>query len=167
MICKLAECHYPALKAHVERHVAENEREWFMPPVPLAMTLASYHPSLWQGEIERGAWQRVWGLVYGPDMFGHVSLTGMPWAPHRCVMGLGIEGEYRHQGFGRKLMRHALDFARAQESLHWVDGQALADNAAVLALDHSAGFYSVGHIADYTLRGGQSVALVQLTMRLL
>lgn len=158
-----------ALEAHCARHAAENDADWFMVPQSAEEILGGFSPHLWKNSPSRhgGAWQRMWLLFSGPDVRGHISLTGNVYAPHRAYLGMGIERSWRNKGWGRHMQQTAFLWMATQPALVWVDGQALADNEHVLALDRAMGFWEVGRVPDVLRRpDGRRVAQVILTNKL-
>lgn len=159
-----------ALRAHVVRHYAENELgdEPFMPPQPLEQLLRYYEPLHWDWCMASVGWQRVWGAWFDGELVAHVTLTGSPWvlAGHRCSLGMGVELRARRRGIGRTLMALALDWARDQAAVQWVDLNVLANNYPALALDAAMGFLVVGETRDAFRVGARSFGCAVLALDL-
>lgn len=152
---------------HLRRHYLECQREPYASvPQSWYSVLNSYDVESWDEQTNRTSWQRVWGLFDDPTIVGHVVLTGYPTPAlaHRCALSIGIEREYRGQGWGPRLMRTAIDFAK-ESGLKWIDSAALAHNAPALALHYEVGFYEVGTLEDVA-RTPEGKSLDQVTLTL-
>lgn len=95
-------------------------------------------------------WQVTWGIFAGESIVGHVQLVGseLNADKHRARLAMGIEAKYRGQGYGRILISHAIEWARTQDFLSWIDLEVFAHNKVALKLYQSFGFKSVGTTAD-------------------
>jgi RimJ/RimL family protein N-acetyltransferase len=114
-------------------------------------------------------WQRWFVAVSSQDnrIAGHVDLKGanLRTGLHRCELGIGIERDYRGQGLGRQLMERAIDFARASDSLIWIDLRVFAHNAVARAVYRNLGFFEAGTLVDRFRIDGQVVDDVIMTLR--
>jgi len=113
-------------------------------------------------------WQR-WFVALdeaGPGVVGHLNLKGDPLRSglHRCLLGIGIERPYRARGLGKRLMTTAIDFARAADSIAWVDLMVFGHNAAARALYRSLGFVEIGTVVDRFRVAGTSIDDVIMTL---
>ena len=164
IIATLTDSDLPALQAHVARHRAESgvgDNLHFMPFVPgdeegpqgidtKALKLSLQQPG----------WQR-WFLAK-PDadtVVGQVDLKGdkLKTGLHRCELGIGIEQGWRGQGLGEKLMLAAIEFARLESSISWIDLRVFAHNAPARALYERLGFEIVGTLEDRFRIDGESI----------
>lgn len=104
-------------------------------------------------------WEKTWVLVDGNKIVGHIELAGTnkPVIAHRARLGLGIETAYRSSGFGKKLLASALEWARQQAFVGWVDLDVFAHNTAAINLYKQFGFTVVGHTPDRIRVAGQSI----------
>lgn len=156
------------LQAHLERHHAENEREVFSAPQSLGDWLGSVHVRRWESPVDMVGWQRAWAAWFDDEIVACCFLTGNPYEPaaHRCTLGLGVEKRARRRGIGRALMGVALEWARVQTLLRWVDAVTLEPNTPMLALEHSVGFRVAGSVADSFVLDGKSYTQVLLALDL-
>ena len=161
-------------RAHFERHQRENgvDGAYFMPfspndpDAPVGLDAASLeHP------LSEKRWKRAWVVRDGAvrdagDVVGCVSLAGAPLrtAGHRCQLGMGLEAAWRGRGFGRRLMDVALDFARAEPGIAWVDLQTFGSNAPAIALYEALGFETIGVRRDAFRIDGTIVDDVFMTL---
>ena len=143
----------PALATHIKRHVRENgaDGHWFMYQLPASASLDAVKNA-----------DAVWTFVDHRQVRGHVQVTINPAAPHRCTLSMGVELGWRGKGHGRRLMQTAVGWCRWQHGLRWIDGWAMESNKAVLELDYSVGFRSVGVIPDCMHGDGQHILVLDL-----
>ncbi len=113
-------------------------------------------------------WQRWFVALEESDsrIVGQVDLKGdgLRAGLHRCELGLGIERPHRGGGLGRRLMVTAIEFARSEESLSWVDLRVFAHNAAGRALYRKLGFTEVGTLTDRFRIQGVPIDDVMMTL---
>lgn len=161
----------PALDAHLARHFAESGRDGapFMPFDAATTTPGPVDASLLQRPLTEPGWLRVFAAVTvdGETVVGHVDLKsdGLHAGLHRCELGIGIEGPHRGGGLGRRLMQHAIDFARAAETLVWLDLKVFAHNAPARALYRNLGFREIGTVEDRFRLPGHVIDDVMMTLR--
>lgn len=113
----------------------------------------------WSTKPGIGNWEVAWGLIEGDKIVGHIDLIGssQPAFSHRAKLGMGIEQKFRSRGFGKLLMKAALDWARSQEFLSWVDLEVFAHNPVAIKIYQSFGFKPVGKTLDRIRVGSQSI----------
>ena len=155
---------------HSTRHRAESGRgdQHFMPFAPddPAGPRGPDVDALGRPLSELG-WQR-WFIAVAEraDIIGHVDLKGERlWAGlHRCELGIGIERPYRGRGLGRRLMETAIEFAREQDTLSWIDLRVFSPNATAKALYQGLGFSEVGVLIDRFRIEGERIDDVIMTL---
>ena len=114
-------------------------------------------------------WRRTWILTDEKEIYGEVVLVHRPplkASLHRCILMIGIERVARGQGWGGKLMREALAWARQQPSLDWVSLYVFAPNKVARALYEKLGFTASGTTEDLFRVFGQSIDDIQMDLRL-
>jgi RimJ/RimL family protein N-acetyltransferase len=81
---------------------------------------------------------------------GHADLRARPEraASHRCLLGMGVHRDARRQGLGGQLLDTALDWARTQPGLDWVDLEVLSNNVPARRLYERCGFVFAGELPD-------------------
>src|SRR5690554_2346997 len=113
----LTEALMPALAAHFGRHREESGVNGvhfmpFLPDDPQGPRGASGDKAFLP--LHEPGWQRWFCAqdISTGNIVGHVDLKSEPLqaAMHWCELGIGIEGGYRGQGLGERLMRRAIDF---------------------------------------------------------
>ncbi|RST49422.1 N-acetyltransferase [Variovorax sp. MHTC-1] len=63
-------------------------------------------------------------------MIGHVDLRAhpTPYMVHRCLLGMGVHREWRRSGIGQRLLDVAIEWAKADQQLEWIDLQIVDCN---------------------------------------
>jgi RimJ/RimL family protein N-acetyltransferase len=113
-------------------------------------------------------WRRGFAVVTEDGwIVGHVELKGDEFRAglHRCELGIGIERPYRRLGFGRQLMENVIEFARASDSIEWIDLFVFGHNVAARALYRNLGFKEAGTVTDRFRIDGRSVDDVIMTLK--
>lgn len=109
--------------------------------------------------IEEMGWRRVW-VARGEDgnIVGHIDLRGSleRHAPHRAVLGMGVDRDHRRLGIGCLLMETAFHWAQGQTQLEYIDLQVLSHNQAAIKLYQKSGFLKVGEMVDMFRIDGHS-----------
>jgi RimJ/RimL family protein N-acetyltransferase len=154
----------PALAAHFGRHRNEsgvNDIHFmpFLPDDPQGPRGASVDCAFLP--LDKCGWQR-WFCAQDMstgNIVGHVDLKSDPLqsSMHWCQLGIGIEGAYRGQGLGERLMSRAIDFARHHEQLEWIELRVFANNTPAVSLYQKLGFKTVGVLRDRFRLRGQSI----------
>jgi RimJ/RimL family protein N-acetyltransferase len=165
---------------HIERHAHESGRGPDIVFAPfLDLDRHAYEDAreeTWRRATDAPGWERCFGAFEGERIIGHVDLTGcgLYSALHRARLGIGVERGYRGQGLGSALLVLALNWARDERNLSWIDLSVFAHNERALRLYERHGFKHIGRTVDayrladtsiddvhmtLDLRGGESVEL--------
>lgn len=161
----------PAFSEHFARHQAESGRdgEHFMPISPDDPSEPiGLDPARFEAALDVPGWQR-WFVATDSAMgriVGHADLSGdrLRAGLHRCEVGVGIEQAWRGQGLGRRLMSHAIDFARQADDIAWVDLRVFAHNERARGLYRSLGFTEIGTVTDRFRIQGSRIDDVLMTL---
>lgn len=161
----------PAFSEHFARHQAESGRdgEHFMPLSPDDPSEPiGLDPARFEAALDVPGWQR-WFVAFDPAasrIIGHADLSGdrLRVGLHRCEIGIGIEEPWRGQGLGRRLMEHAIEFARQAEGIAWVDLRVFAHNDRARALYRSLAFTEIGTVTDRFRIQGRVIDDVLMTL---
>lgn len=125
--------------------------------------------SCWTIPTEKLGWSRAWGVFSGNAIVGEVTLSTsrlIETQLHRAILGIGIEPDFRGNGVGKALLRAALDWAKDQNSLVWIDLGVFAHNEAARHLYSKFGFLEVGRCVDCFRVDGLSVDNIEMTLHL-
>lgn len=159
---------------HVLRHDAESGTEGELPYGPYGRDewpdragLEARTRARWATPLDGLDWRRAWGLCEGERVVGSVHLSGgaLLTARHRCDCGVGIERPFRGRGWGRRLMEVAIDWARREPTLAWIDLGVFEGNDAALALYLSLGFERCGYTPDRFRVDGRSIGDISMSLR--
>ena len=112
----------------------------------------------WGSTLNEEFWSRSFLLFVDNEIVGHLNLKNKFFQSlHRAQLGMGIEQKARHMGLGKKLMEAALNWARTQESIEWIDLTVLAHNTPAKKLYASFGFEEICTIPDCLRVNGVSI----------
>ncbi len=158
-------------RQHFQRHRGESGRgePHFMPFAPGdPHGPTGLRPERLELSLSERSWQR-WFVARPPgsdEIIGHANLEGdgLKVGLHRCELGIGVERPHRGHGVGRVLLQTALDFARQQATLRWVDLRVFGQNTAGQRLYGRMGFVEIGRIADRFRIEGESIDDVLMTL---
>lgn len=122
-----------------------NERQW---PVETAMTVIEQVNQI----------GTLLGAFDGNKVIGHLLLQGSPLLKirHSAQIVIGIEPEYRHQGIGKALFKHAFIYAK-EHQLTRLELSVLPENIAAKGLYTKLGFVEEGIRQAAVLQDGQLV----------
>jgi RimJ/RimL family protein N-acetyltransferase len=163
----------PALFVYLDDHLRDNGRDG----TPLFQPMARAE-SRWAtdkraafaiglgAQVAAPGWRRAWmALDAAGAICGHVDLRARPEraSAHRCLLGMGVHRDYRRQGLGERLLAAALDWARAQEGLDWVDLEVLSSNLPARRLYERCGFAFAGELPDLFRIDGERHGYVYMT----
>ena len=118
--------------------------------------------------IGNQSWRRAWfAKIPGGLIAGHVDLRAhsMPWATHRCLLGMGVRCQYRQRGLGATLLEYALSWAKSQAFLEWIDLHVLSTNERAIRLYLRKGFTKVSEVTDMFRADGLSLSDIAMTKR--
>jgi len=115
-------------------------------------------------------WVRTFGIVTPSGaVHGELTLEHCPVlvaSLHRCLLTMELDLGLRGQGWGTRLLKHAVAWAEAQAHLRWIDLGVFAGNDAAARLYRSAGFTEVGRREDYFRVHGQQITDIQMSLDL-
>lgn len=106
------------------------------------------------------------GLFDGEDPVGYLHLAGgtLRSELHRAQLGIGISASHRRRRGGSLLLRAAIEWARRQPHLAWLDLGVLSDNAGAQALYSRHGFQELGRTPDRFRVDGRSLDDISMTL---
>ena len=176
VIHSVAPADLPALFVYLDDHLQDNGRGGVPLFQPMARAdsrfptdkRAAFAIGL-HAEVGAPGWRRAWmALDADGAICGHVDLRARleRASGHRCLLGMGIRRDWRRQGLGARLMACALDWARAQQTLAWVDLEVLSANQPARRLYERCGFTVAGELPDLFRIDGEQHGYVYMTQRL-
>lgn len=157
---------------HIERHAHESGRGPDIVFAPfMELDRHAYEDAReesWRRSMDVPGWERCFGAFEGERVIGHVDLTGcgLYSALHRARLGIGVERGYRGQGVGKALLAAALNWARNEQSLTWIDLSVFAHNERAVRLYERHGFQRVGCTVDAYRVAQASIDDVHMTLDL-
>jgi RimJ/RimL family protein N-acetyltransferase len=166
----------PALFVYLDDHLQDNGRDGTPLFQPMARAdsrfpvdkRAAFAIGL-GADVGAPGWRRAW-MALGEDgaICGHIDLRARPEraSAHRCLLGMGVHRDFRRQGLGERLLSTALDWARTQPALDWVDLEVLSSNLPARRLYEHCGFTFAGELPDLFRIDGEQHGYVYMTYRL-
>lgn len=118
---------------------------------------------------QRG-WRRAWIAVESSGAIaGHFDLRARPEpaSEHRALLGMGVHRNYRQQGLGLMLVGAAVEWARRQAELEWIDLEVLSVNEPARRLYSRAGFIVTGEVHDLFRLDGVKLGYTYMSLALL
>lgn len=166
----------PAYHEHLIRHGKESGKDGDLIFAPydepwngLPEALQKEKAEKWQRPVTDIGWERCWILTDGSKVYGEIKLLhamGLQTTLHRSLLMMGIERSHRGKGFGTALMREAIEWARGQPTLDWIQLYVFAHNMPAKELYQRFGFREVGTVADLFRVHGQKIDDTTMTLRL-
>ena len=164
----------PAFFVYLEDHLRDNGREG----APLFQPLSRAQSQLPSGlkasfvdglavPVGAARWRRLWlALDARGSIAGHIDLRARPepGARHRAMLGMGVHRAYRRRGLGAQLLGTAIDWARGEDRLKWIDLEVLSENGPAVALYLRAGFTMTARIEDMLEIDGESLDLSYMSL---
>ncbi len=82
---------------------------------------------------------------------GNIDLTGATriQLQHTAMIGIGILSEYRRNGIGYFLMKHAMDWVQSNEHINLIWLEVYLENTPAIQLYEKLGFKTVGSIPGF------------------
>lgn len=166
----------PAFFVYLDDHLRDNGADGTPLFQPLSRAQSQLPPGLKASFVDGLAipvgeprWRRLWlALDARGSIAGHVDLRARPepGARHRAMLGMGVHRAYRRRGLGAQLLSTAVEWARQQARLKWVDLEVLSENHPAVALYLDAGFTMTARIEDMLEIDGVSHDLSYMTRAL-
>jgi ribosomal protein S18 acetylase RimI-like enzyme len=166
----------PAFFVYLDDHLRDNGKDGTPLFQPLSRAQSQLPPGLKVSFVEGVAipvgeprWRRLW-LALDPrgSIAGHIDLRARPepLARHRAMLGMGVHRAWRRRGLGAQLLASAVDWARQQDNLKWIDLEVLSENQPAVELYLRSGFTMTALIEDMLEIDGVSQDLSYMTRAL-
>jgi ribosomal protein S18 acetylase RimI-like enzyme len=166
----------PAFFVYLDDHLRDNGRDGTPLFQPLSRAQSQLPPGLKVSFINglnipvgEPAWRRLWlALDSRGSIAGHIDLRARPepLARHRAMLGMGVHRAYRRRGLGARLLSTAVDWARTEDGLKWIDLEVLSGNQPAVALYLRSSFTMTARIEDMLRIDGVSHDLSYMTRAL-
>lgn len=162
-----------AYMAHMEVHDRESGTEGDLPYGPYGKNEKRDPQEVrvravkrWSSPIDQPGWRRAWGLWSEGRVVGGVTLVGgeLLTCLHRVGLGLGVERALRGQGWGRRLMEVAIDWARQEPRIDWIDLGVFEGNDRALSLYRKLGFVERCRVVDQFRIDGVQINDIQMSL---
>jgi ribosomal protein S18 acetylase RimI-like enzyme len=161
----------PAFFVYLDDHLRDNGANGTPLFQPMSRARSQLPPALKASFVDGLAipvgeprWRRLWlALDARGSIAGHVDLRVRP---ARAMLGMGVHRAYRRRGLGAQLLGTAIDWARHEHGLKWVDLEVLSENHPAVALYLRAGFTMTARIEDMLEIDGVSHDLSYMRYRL-
>jgi RimJ/RimL family protein N-acetyltransferase len=175
VIRQLAAADIDAFMVHAEKQAAENGRGATVrfalrepgSPRDLGRVRRTIDDGL-QRPVGEPGWYRIWIADEADEIIAHVGLRAPaePLSAHRATVDIGVLEPHRRRGIATDLYAAAIDWARGQAQLAWLDAEVFAHNEPALSLHRRLGFVETARIADLFRFDGAPVDDVRLSLRL-
>ncbi|MGZ3775754.1 MAG: N-acetyltransferase family protein [Pseudobdellovibrionaceae bacterium] len=122
----------------------------------------------WNKEPFSPNWEIAWVAIVNGKIVGHLDMRcgGIEALVHRMRLGMGIENGFRSVGIGTHLLKAALNWAKDQNKISWIDLSVFENNHAARSLYKKYGFKEIFLIEDALRIENESINDVQMTLRL-
>ncbi|MFA6236622.1 MAG: GNAT family N-acetyltransferase [Bacteriovorax sp.] len=121
----------------------------------------------WSTPLGETGWSRCFLLIDNDQIVGHLNLkNAFHGTLHRAELGMGIEESMRGKGGGKLLMKAALEWAREQDFIDWIDLGVFSHNLPARKLYESFGFTEICTVKDLIRVDGISIDDVKMVLKI-
>jgi len=122
----------------------------------------------WETPLEELDWRRAWGIFDGDTLAADLQLCGsaLRSESHRVSLGMAVLRPYRRQGMGQALLETAIDWAKAQPQIAWIDLGVFGGNEPAYALYEKLGFIEQGRTVDRFRVDGNKVEDIHMCLNI-
>ncbi len=131
-------------------------------------TLEQNAKARWERPLSQPGWRRVWVLLDGDEIRGHLVLRQEPELPtclHRTTLQMGVERSHCGKGYGSQLMQTAIQWAKEQPELDWLELFVFENNIPAKKLYEKFGFKEVGTTPDFFRIHGHKIVDVKMILK--
>lgn len=112
-------------------------------------------------------WRRLWLAKNDKgEVIGHIDIRSHPEsnAPHRVLLGMGVDSNIRRNGLGQRLLQEVIDYCCSIKDIAWLDLWVVSSNAAARSLYQKLGFSIKGEIDDMFRIDDKSYGYVTMSL---
>lgn len=123
----------------------------------------------WKIKPTKEEWNRIWGCFSGNQIVGSIMLKGasVKTKIHRVHLSIGIDGHrIRGKGIGSQLITEAVNWAKCQESIAWIDLSVFDTSPIATALYKKFGFEEYGRLKDHFRIEGKNFDHILMTLKI-
>jgi len=122
----------------------------------------------WTSEPFSPNWEIAWAAIVDGKIIGHLNLRcgGIQAQVHRMKLGMSIVDGFRSSGIGKALLETAIQWAKDQPQIDWIDLSTFSKNHAARSLYKKFGFKELYVIEDALRVENEIIDDVQMTLRL-
>lgn len=122
----------------------------------------------WATPLEEPGWRRAWGIFDSDPTqpVGHLYFAGgtLLSAMHRVGMGMGLRRSHHRRGGGALLLTTAIEWARNETQIEWIDLGVFEENVGAQALYKSVGFIEQGRTPDLFRVDGHQIDDISMSL---
>ena len=122
----------------------------------------------WTTPLDEPGWRRAWGIFDSDQAqpVGHLYFEGgmLLSAMHRVGMGMGLLRSHHRLGGGTMLLTAAIDWARNQPGIDWIDLGVFEENIGAHALYKRFGFVEQGRTPDLFRVDGHQIDDISMSL---
>ncbi len=122
----------------------------------------------WTKKLDELGWEKAWLVWDEENVVGHVLLRTMNLgaATHRAELQMGLEKHARAKGLGKELLKLAVDWAKNETNLEWIDLAVFDNNIPAMKIYNSFGFEETGRVNDMFRVSDVSLNNVSMSLNL-
>ena len=117
----------------------------------------------------QAGWRKMW-LCHGDagQIIGHIDLRAHsePTSITRCLLGMGVQRDFRHIGLGKVLLAHAESWLLKNTSINWIDLQVLSGNLPAIRLYQSSNFVITEEKSDVFQLDGHEFSEINMSKKI-
>lgn len=139
-------------------------RDYTRDPVKFAEDLKEK----WTSKPFSPNWEIAWAALVDGKIIAHLNLRcgGIHAQVHRMKLGMSVVDGHRSSGVGKALLETAVNWAKEQQDIHWIDLSTFAKNIAARSLYKKFGFKELFIIEDALRVENEIIDDVQMSLRL-
>lgn len=122
----------------------------------------------WSADPFTPNWEIAWAAIVDGKIIGHLNLRcgGIQAQVHRMKLGMSVIDGFRSSGIGKTLLETAIQWAKDQKQVEWIDLSTFSKNQAARSLYKNFGFKELFIIEDALRVENEIIDDVQMSLRL-